>query len=192
MATAIYMRVSTSAQSVASQRREIRHYLKAHDIDDATWFVDEGISGATMDRPALQELKASIFNGETDTVIVYALDRLARNAVAGMVLLAGWLERGVRLIVITLQMDFNGEIGQMVAALLLHLSQMERTRLRERQAAGIAAARANGQRWGGRKPGVGRKADPARVLELRGRGLSNREVAQALGCSTRTVQRCAK
>ena len=46
------------------------------------------------------------------------------------------------MVVVTMQMDFNGEVGQMVASLLLHIAQMERTRIRERQAAGIAAAKA--------------------------------------------------
>lgn len=69
---------------------------------------------------------------------------------------------------------------------------MERSRIRERQAAGIAAARANGKCWGGRTPGVGLKADPDRVAELRRRGLSNREIAAALNISTRTVIRSIK
>ena len=107
-------------------------------------------------------------------------------------LLADWLKRGVRLVVITLQIDFAGEIGQMIASLLLHIAQMERSRLRERQAAGIAAAKADGRTWGGRKPGTGLSADPKRVIELRRRGLTIREVAAALGISTRTVSRMVK
>ncbi len=127
-----------------------------------------------------------------DTVVVFALDRLARNAVEGMTLLAEWLKRGVRLVVLTMQMDFSVEIGQRVAALLLHLGQMERTRIRERQAAGIAAAKASGKRWGGRKPGTGFKADPDRVHQLRRSGLTTREVAAALKVSVRTVIRLAR
>ncbi len=183
------MRVSSNSQSVAAQRREIERYLASHNGTEARWFVDEGISGATMDRPALEQLKRAIFMGEIDTVVVYALDRLARNAIEGLVLLADWLKRGIRLVVVTTQMDFSGEVGQMVASLLLHIAQMERTRIRDRQAAGIEAARANGKRWGGREPGTGWKADPQRALELRQRGLSNREIAAALRISTRTVIR---
>ncbi len=192
MAPAIYMRISSRSQTTASQRREIERYLSANDITDARWYIDEGVSGAVMDRPALHDLKRSIFLGETTTVIVYAIDRLARNAVEGLVLLADWLKRGVRLVVITLQIDFAGEIGQMIASLLLHIAQMERSRLRERQAAGIAAAQAAGRKWGGRKPGTGLSADPQRVIELRRRGLTIREVAAALGISTRTVSRMVK
>ena len=189
--TGIYMRVSSRTQKVASQRREIERYLSAHGMTEVQWHIDEGISGAVMERPALDTLKKAIFLGSVDTVVVYALDRLARDAVEGMTLLADWLKRGVRLIVITLQIDFSGEVGQMIASLLLHIAQMERTRIRERQAAGIAAAKASGKRWGGRKPGTGRKADPKRVLALRRRGLTNGEIATALGISTRTVIRLA-
>ncbi len=192
MDTGIYMRVSSRSQQVKSQRHQIERYLSANKADTALWFVDDGISGSVMDRPALDSLKRAIFLGEVDTVVVYSLDRLARDAVEGMVMIADWLRRGVRLIVITMQMDFSGEVGQMVASLLLHIAQMERTRIRERQAAGIAASRAKGKRWGGRRPGTGLKADPKRVLALRSRGLTNREVASALNVSTRTVIRMAR
>lgn len=64
---------------------------------------------------------------------------------------------------------------------------MERTHIRERQASGTAAAKAIGKRWGGRKSGTGIKADLDRVLELRGRDLTNREIGQALNISERTV-----
>ena len=165
MAVGVYLRVSSTTQSVASQRREIERYLAGQNIDDARWYIDEGVSGTVMVRPALENLKQAIFLGQVNTVVVYSLDRLARNAIEGLNLIAGWLQHQIRLVVITTQMDFSGEVGQMVASLLLHIAQMERTRIRERQAAGIAAARANGKRWGGRKSGAGLKADPDRVAE---------------------------
>ena len=190
--TGVYLRVSSRSQKTASQRREVERYLSANNISEARWFIDKAVSGTVLDRPALEKLKRAIFMGEVDTIVVYALDRIARNAVEGMVLLADWLKRGVRLVVITLQIDFAGEIGQMIASLLFHIAQMERTRIRERQAAGIAAAKAAGKKWGGRKSGTGLKTDPKRVLALRRRGLTNREVAAALNISTRTVIRMVK
>ena len=86
--TGIYMRVSSRSQKVASQRREIERYLSANGMTEVRWFVDEGVSGAVMERPALDRLKRAIFLGEIDAVVVYALDRLARNAVEGMTLIA--------------------------------------------------------------------------------------------------------
>ena len=151
MSTAVYLRVSSKSQRVRSQRHEIERYFAANGVTDARWFIDHGVIGAVMERPALDALKRAIFTGEVDTVVIYALDRLARNALEGLNLIGDWLKRGVRLVVITMQMDFSGEVGQMIASLLLHIAQMERTRIRERQAAGIQAARASGKRWGGRR-----------------------------------------
>jgi DNA invertase Pin-like site-specific DNA recombinase len=68
---------------------------------------------------------------------------------------------------------------------------MERTRIRDRQATGIKAAREAGKRWGGRKPGQGKKTTSGRVMALRAKGLKNAEIALALGISTRTVTRYA-
>ncbi len=186
---AVYMRVSSASQQVRSQRREIERYLKAHQLADVEWFTDEGVSGAVMDRPGLASMRRAIFDGTIGTVVLYSLDRLARNAVEGMNLIAEWLRRDVRLVVVTTQMDFSGDVGGMIASLLLHIAQMERTRIRERQAAGIAAAKEAGKHWGGRKPGVGWKADQGRVLALRERGLTYGEIGKALGVSSRTVSR---
>lgn len=190
--TAVYLRVSSKGQKVDSQRREIERYLKAHDMREVKWFVDEGISGATMDRPALDELKRAIFMGEVDTVVVYALDRLARNALEGMNLLADWLKRGVRLVVITLQLDFTGDIGQMVASLLLHIAQMERTRIRERQAAGIAAARAKGKTWGGSDKGRLLWITPEQVEAIKTMAANGEKIvriARTVGVNRSTVYR---
>ncbi len=93
MATAVYLRVSSRSQRVKSQRHQIERYLEAQSVEDARWFEDNAISGSIMERPALDKLKRAIFLGEVDTVIVYALDRLARDAVEGMVLIADWLKR---------------------------------------------------------------------------------------------------
>ncbi len=72
--------------------------------------------------------------------------------------------------------------------MLMHIAQMERTLIRERQAAGIRAAMAAGKRWGGRRPGI-LKADPARARVLREPGLTPREIGTAPNVSARTVAR---
>ncbi len=51
--TGIYARVSSRSQKVASQRREIERYLSANGMTEVRWFVDEGVTGAVMERPAL-------------------------------------------------------------------------------------------------------------------------------------------
>jgi len=75
----------------------------------------------------------------------------------------------------------------MLAAVLLGVAEMEQENRRERQAAGIAAAKQRGVYFG-RKPGT-TKAKPVRAAELRRRGLNDSEIGSALSVSRRTVQR---
>lgn len=143
MKAAVYMRVSTKGQEMEGQRQAINRWLEGHGIGGGgcQWCIDHGETGATLDRPAMKDLQHRVFLGEVDTIVVYALDRLARNAVEGMVLIAEWLKRGIRLVVVTMDMDFSGDVGQMIASLLLHIAQMERNRMLERQEAGLAVKR---------------------------------------------------
>lgn len=78
----------------------------------------------------------------------------------------------------------------MIAAVLFGVAEMEQGNRRERQAAGIAAAKESGV-YIGRVPGT-TKATPRRAVELRKTGLTDGEIARALGVSRRTVQRYVK
>lgn len=184
--TAVYLRVSSKSQKVESQRHAIESYLHGHGITDPKWYEDTISTRKDMtERQGLTELQAAIFTGQVKTVILYRLDRLARSIRDGINLLTDWIKAGVRIVIVTMQIDLSGALGQTVAALLLGLAQMERETTRERQAAGIEAARArNGGVccWGGRKKGT-TTVDYARAEELHRKGLSVAEIASALGCS---------
>ena len=88
---------------------------------------------------------------------------------------------------VTQQIDFSGAMGKMLAAILLGVAEMEQETRRERQAAGIKAARNRGV-YLGRKSGTV-KASPQRAVELRAKGNTDDEIAMALDVSRRTVQR---
>jgi DNA invertase Pin-like site-specific DNA recombinase len=186
MTTSIYVRVSTVGQNVEGQRREIQRWLDGNGITDSEWFIDKA-SGATTEREAFERLQSEIFAGAVQTVVVWRLDRLSRSLRDGVNILADWCERGVRVVSVTQQLDLSGALGRTLAALMLGLAEMEREAIRERQAAGIAAAKERGV-YNGRKNGT-TKATPARAAELRARGLNDGEIAAALGVSRRTVQR---
>jgi DNA invertase Pin-like site-specific DNA recombinase len=85
------------------------------------------------------------------------------------------------------QIDFNGTIGKMIASVLFGVAEMEQQTRRERQRAGIDAAKSRGV-YQGRQMGT-TKATPDRALELRASGLKVNEVATALGVSRRTAMR---
>jgi DNA invertase Pin-like site-specific DNA recombinase len=138
-------------------------------------------------RPEFDRLQADIFAGKVKTVIIWKLDRLSRNLRDGVNVLADWAEKGLKIIVVTQQLELNGVIGRTIAALLLGLAEIEHVNIREHQKAGIEAAKARGV-YTGRAVGS-TKASPKRARELKKKGLSVAEIATALGVSKRTVTR---
>ncbi len=185
---AAYLRVSSTDQKHDSQRSEIKTYLKHNGIRAArvTWYEDTE-TGTRLRRPEFDRLQADVFAGKIKTIIVWKLDRLSRSLRDGVNVLADWADKGIKIIVITQQLELSGIIGRTIAALLLGLAEIEHSNIKERQKAGIQAAKARGV-YKGRARGT-TKAKPARACELKNKGLSTSEIASALGTSQRTVRR---
>jgi DNA invertase Pin-like site-specific DNA recombinase len=185
---ACYCRVSTRRQRADSQKADILRWLRSHAVPPAAvqWFEDVD-SGTTLTRPAFDRLQQGIFTGTINTVVVWKLDRISRRQREGVNLLADWCERGVRVVVITQQLDLSGAVGRLVASVLFGLAEIEQEYRRERQAAGIAVAKRKGQ-YRGRVKGT-MKAQPARARILSERGFTVAEIRQALQISSRTVYR---
>ena len=191
MTIAAYCRVSSRHQKADSQVAEIKKWLDAHGYDESqvVWYIDKQ-TGKNLQRPEFERLQRDIFGGKVGTVIVWKLDRLSRRLRDGVNVLADWCERGLKIVVITQQIELNGAVGRMIAALLLGLAEIELEYRQERQAAGIEVAKRKGI-YKGRRKGT-TKAEPARARQLRERGLTVAEIATALGTNKRTVQRYLK
>ncbi|WP_442510562.1 recombinase family protein [Novipirellula sp. SH528] len=185
---AVYIRVSTIGQNEAGQREQITEWLHNHGHAPAaaTWYVDKHTATTTA-RPALDRLRAAIFAGHHATAVAWRLDRLARSQRDGINLLAEWCDAGVRVVSITQQLDLAGVTGRLIAGVLFAVAEMELETMKERQRAGIDAAKGRGV-YKGRKPGT-TKARPNRARKLRERGLTHCEIATALGVSRTTVSR---
>ena len=104
-----------------------------------------------------------------------------------MNLLADWCERGLKIVIVTQQIELNGPVGRLIAAVLLGLAEIELEYRHERQQAGISVAKKRGV-YKGRKKGT-TKGKPDRARLLIDKGLSPGEIATALGVSERTVFR---
>jgi DNA invertase Pin-like site-specific DNA recombinase len=188
MKTAVYIRVSTDGQNEAGQKRELKRWLEGHGIEDVRWYVDKA-TGDDLDRSQFKVLQADIFAGEIKTVVVWKLDRLSRSLQDGINTLCDWLARGVRLVSVTQGFDFAGATGKLIASVLLSVAEMEQSTRRERQAAGIAAAREAGV-YRGRRPGSTKVKDAAKqAAKLKARGMGESEIASLLGVSRQTVWR---
>jgi len=182
----VYVRVSTSGQKSYSQREEIQRWLDAHGHDEKSvqWFEDIQ-TGKTIARPAMQALQKAIFDGVVKTVVVYKLDRLARNFREGVDVVCDWCQQDIRVVSVTQQIDLSGTVGRMVAGVLFAIAEIELQHIRERQAAGIAAAKDKGV-YQGRQKGT-YKASPARARALKAKGMKPGEIMKALGIKSRTT-----
>ena len=69
MATAVYIRVSTTGQNEAGQRRDIARWLRGNKIEDVRWYVDHETADH-LNRPGFQCLQRDIFMGEIEAVVV--------------------------------------------------------------------------------------------------------------------------
>jgi DNA invertase Pin-like site-specific DNA recombinase len=185
---AAYVRVSTFGQNQESQVKELENYCAAHGMKPV-FFIDKA-TGTNLQRPAFEKLEAALFDGQFDTVVIYKIDRLSRSLLEGITVLSGWLNKGVRLISTSQRFDFSGAVGKMMASLLLSVAEMENETRRERQALGIANAKAKGV-YRGRAVGA-TKGNPAKAAKLRAEGKKLNEIAAIMKVGISSVQRYLK
>ncbi len=165
MSRIAYYRVSTTDQSIDAQRHALLQDAGNTAFDNE--FKDEGVSGAipAAQRPGFAELLKFIRKG--DTLHVYAVDRLGRDALDVQATVRKLLDKGVAVEVRGLGRIAKGA-GELILAVLAQVADMERQRIAERTATGREKARealaATGLTHRG-KASLGRpaKADPAAV-----------------------------
>lgn len=135
-----YYRVSTTDQSIESQRATM-----AGPFDDE--FSDTGVSGATLaaSRPGFSALLNYIRKG--DTLYVYAVDRLGRDAIDVQSTVRDLMARGILVHIHGLGLIAEG-VGELIIAVLSQVATMERNRIIERTAAGRETAREHLERTG--------------------------------------------
>jgi putative DNA-invertase from lambdoid prophage Rac len=185
-----YFRVSTGDQSVEAQRQALGGPFDRE-------FSDEGVSGSVIaaQRPGFSDLLNYVREG--DTVSVYAVDRLGRDALDVQGTVRHLLNKGVTVDVHGLGSIGRG-VGELILAVLAQVADMERQKIRERCDAGRVAAkaalRATGRTHRGKESlGRPRAADASLVaLWRRENRASIRDTAGHFRLSTATVKRyCA-
>lgn len=117
-------------------------------------YDDGGISGGTIERPALQRLLADIDAGLVDAVLVYKLDRLSRSIRDFGNLMGKFEERGVALVSVTQSINTSDSMGRLILNVLMSFAQFERELASERTRDKIAMSRKKGL-WTGGRPVLG-------------------------------------
>ena len=158
MSVGLYCRVSTMEQaregySIGEQKERLISYCEAMDWRDYKVYVDAGISGAKMERPALQDLIKDVKKGHVDKVIVYKLDRLSRSQKDTMHLIEDiFLANGCAFVSVSEKFDTSSPFGMAMVGILAVFAQLEREQIRERMTMGIYARAKSGKFVGSRIP----------------------------------------
>ena len=159
---AIYTRKSSDEglekefNSLDAQREACEAYILSQ--KHAGWlplpdlYDDGGLSGGTMERPALQRLLADIKSGKVQIVVVYKVDRLTRS-LADFAKIVDVLDaHGASFVSVTQQFNTTTSMGRLTLNMLLSFAQFEREIAGERIRDKIAASKAKGMWMGGNVP----------------------------------------
>ena len=130
---------------VASQRSE--GWVLVRDQYD-----DGGISGGTLERPALQRLRADIEDGLIDVVVVYKIDRLSRSLIDFTRLVEVFDRNEVTFVSVTQSFNTTTSMGRLTLNILLSFAQFEREVTAERIRDKVRASRMKGIWMGGTVP----------------------------------------
>jgi DNA invertase Pin-like site-specific DNA recombinase len=107
-------------------------------------YDDGGLSGGTMERPALQRLLADVKAGKVQIIVVYKVDRLTRS-LADFAKIVDVLDaHGASFVSVTQQFDTTISMGRLTLKMLLSFAQFEREIAGERIRDKIAASKAKG------------------------------------------------
>ena len=159
---AIYTRKSSEEgleqdfNSLDAQRESCAAYIlsQKHEgwIALPEMYDDGGISGGTLERPALRRLLADIEAGRIDTVVVYKVDRLTRALNDFAKIVEIFDKRNVAFVSVTQQFNTTTSMGRLTLNMLLSFAQFEREVTGERIRDKIAASKAKGMWMGGNVP----------------------------------------
>jgi DNA invertase Pin-like site-specific DNA recombinase len=175
MAKVGYRRVSSIEQNFDRQS-----------LDGCDKVFEEKASGADKDRIALNEMIDWVREG--DNVVVWSIDRLARDLRDLQDTITKLIDKGVGISFLSEGLTFSANKDDAFAKLQLHLmgafAEFERSIIRKRQAEGIAKAKQKGV-YKGRKATI----DYKQVYDMKQQGIGASEIARKLGIGRASVYR---
>lgn len=133
-----YARVSTdeqakNGQSIPAQQKILQAQATIKGYDDFTCYVDDGYSGKSLNRPAIQQLLQECREGAVDVVLVWKLDRLSRSLRDILTIIEDiFTPNGVTLISATESIDTSTPGGRAMLSVLGTFAQFEREQDSER------------------------------------------------------------
>ena len=159
---AVYTRKSSEEgleqdfNSLHAQREACEAFIRSQQGEGwrlvATAYDDGGLSGGTLNRPALQRLLADIAAGRVQIVVVYKVDRLTRSLMDFAKIVELFDRHGASFVAVTQQFNTTTSMGRLTLNILLSFAQFEREVTGERIRDKIAASKRKGMWMGGVTP----------------------------------------
>jgi site-specific DNA recombinase len=142
--------------SLDAQREACEAYIASQRAEGWTlvpdYYDDGGVSGGTLERPALKRLLADIEAGQVDVVVVYKIDRLSRSLMDFARLVEVFDRHSVTFVSVTQSFNTTTSMGRLTLNILLSFAQFEREVIGERIRDKVAASRKRGIWMGGWAP----------------------------------------
>ena len=177
-----YARISTQEQNLDLQTDSLT-------IAGCKRIFHDTISGARLERPGLEEALAYLREG--DTLVVWKLDRLGRSLKHLIAIITQLSDEKKEFKSLQENLDTATPTGKLIFHVLGALAEFERSLIRERTKAGLAAARARG-RVGGRPRVMDKRKLAMAKSMLHDESASVREICRTLGVSKATLYRYLK
>jgi DNA invertase Pin-like site-specific DNA recombinase len=184
----IYLRVSTSGQTVENQRQDLARVAEQRGWEIVGEYIDHGVSGAKGrdKRPAYDRLARDAAQGKLDMVAAWSVDRLGRSLGHLATFLDELQQQHVGLYLHQQQIDTSTAAGKAFLQMAGVFAEFERSIIVERINAGLRRAKAQGKTLG--RPMVSDTVE-GDIRKLRANGLGKLKIAKQLGCGVSTVQR---
>jgi putative DNA-invertase from lambdoid prophage Rac len=147
---ALYVRVSTSEQTVANQNIRLIEYAEKN---ACTYDLFEEVESTRKTRPIKQLLLSRLRKHEYDAVIVFKLDRWARSSTELILDTKELIDKGIGFISVSDNLDFHTASGKLHFQILCAFAEFERELIRERTIQGLQRVKATGYKFTGRPKG---------------------------------------
>lgn len=178
-----YARVSTLGQ--ARGGNSLEEQIDTLKKNGARVIYKEAFTGTKIDRPEFDKLKQALKPG--DTLIVTKLDRIARSASAGSVLIKELIDRGVKVNILNMGYMDNSPTGKLIVNVMFAFAEFERDMIVQRTTEGKERARLKpGYHEGRPKKELDKALFKSLLSANKKREITVDQACKRLGCSRKT------
>ncbi|MGB9728221.1 MAG: recombinase family protein [Thermoproteota archaeon] len=151
----IYARVSTERQekekTIKSQIEELREVCRKDNVRVVNEYIDNGFSGSTLARPALDQLRNDASRGLFEVVYIHSSDRLARKLVYQLLVIEELKQKGIEVVFLNKPITDNPE-DQLLLGIQRVITEYERAKIVERTRRSMLHRTRNGKIMRGSPP----------------------------------------